>query len=104
MIVSISYAGRLGNHLFQYCAAYIFANKFGFKIISNTVENIFDLPILSGNYFEIPIIEVTDDNFLDLLESPYLNPAHYRFVGYFQLKGFVEKYENDIKKIQKLKL
>jgi len=101
-MISITYAGRLGNNLFQYAAAYIFAKKFNFKISSDIVENIFDLPSLAGDATSNNIINVNDDNFMLLLESKLLEPAHYRFVGYYQNKDFILKYANEIKSLFKL--
>jgi hypothetical protein len=80
-MVSIIYSGRLGNNLFQYVAAYIFAKKFNLKISSNIIENKFGLPTLTGVQNINPTINVDDFNFLSLLDSDYLKPAQYRFVG-----------------------
>ena len=80
-MVSILYGGRLGNNLFQYVAAYIFANKFGFKISSGIVENKFDLPSLTGKVIDGPLIDVDDNNFMSLIKSDKLDDGHYRFVG-----------------------
>lgn len=98
-MVSITYSGRLGNNLFQYVAAYIFAKKFNLKISSGVVENKFDLPVLIGEETNLPIINVDDNNFMELLESEYLTPAHYRFVGYYQNKNFILKYGSEIKSL-----
>lgn len=99
MSVSINYSGRLGNNLFQYVSAYIFAKKFGFKITSNVVENVFNLPTLNGKVFSEQIIEVNDDNFIELLNSDTLEKAHYKFIGYYQLRDFIQQYGNEIKSL-----
>jgi len=101
-MVSIIYSGRLGNNLFQYVAAYIFAKKFNLKISSNIIENKFGLPTLTGVQNINPTINVDDFNFLSLLDSDYLKPAHYRFVGYYQSRDFILKYGSEIKSLFKL--
>jgi hypothetical protein len=101
-MVSIIYSGRLGNNLFQYVAAYIFAKKFKLKISSPIVENKFELPSLTGVQTNNQIIDVKDSNFMSLLESDYLEPAHYRFVGYYQNRDFILKYSSEIKSLFKL--
>lgn len=98
-MVSIIYAGRLGNNLFQYIAAYIFAKKFNFKIVSGVVGNIFNLPTLEGEDINEKVIDVDDNNFMSLLDSETLEPAHYRFIGYYQLKEFILKYKDEIKSL-----
>lgn len=102
MSVSINYSGRLGNNLFQYAAAYLFAKKFGFSLISGVVENSFNIPAISGREVYNPIIEVDDNNFMELLESTNMVDAHYRFIGYYQNKDFILKYRNEIKSLFKL--
>jgi hypothetical protein len=99
MSVSINYSGRLGNNLFQYVAAYIFAKKFNLKISSGVVENKFDLPLLTGEETGGPIIDVDDSNFMRLLESESITPAHYRFVGYYQNRDFILKNRDEIKSL-----
>lgn len=102
-MVTILYSGRLGNNLFQYVAAYIFSRKFNFKINSEIIPNIFDLPLADGIVVENPIIEVDDSNFMSLLESESINDAHYEFVGYYQLKNFILNYRDEIKSLFNLK-
>ena len=101
-MVTISYSGRLGNNLFQYIAAYIFAKKFNLKISSDIVENNFNLPSLENGMVGDTKIDVDDSNFMHLLESNSLELAHYRFVGYYQIKEFIIKYRNEIKSLFKL--
>lgn len=98
-MVSILYSGRLGNNLFQYVAAYIFAKKFNLKISSDVVENKFDLPLLSGESKYGLVIDVDDNNFMTLLESESLEPANYHFIGYYQNKDFILKYGKQIKSL-----
>ena len=104
MNVSIQYSGRLGNNLFQYAAAYIFAKKFGFTIISDVVENTFDLPLLTGSNQGLHTVDVDDNNFMTLLNSDSLEPAHYRFVGYYQNRNFILEYGAEIKSLFNLNL
>lgn len=101
-MVSINYSGRTGNNIFQYVAAYIFAKKFNFKIINNILDNKFDLPSLENGIVGDIKIDVDDSNFMSLLESDSLESAHYRFVGYYQIKEFILKYRNEIKSLFKL--
>lgn len=101
-MVSIIYSGRLGNNLFQYVTAYIFAKKFNLKISPSIFENKFDFPPLIGNQINNPIIDVDDSNFMSFLESDNLQPAHYRFVGYYQNRDFILKYGSEIKSLFKL--
>lgn len=104
MPVSIIYSGRLGNNLFQYAAAYLFAKKFNLNIISNVVNNCFDLPILNNPMlFSSNIIDINDENFMSILESESIERYHYRFVGYYQLKDFILKYQDEIKSLFTLK-
>jgi hypothetical protein len=99
-MVTINYKGRLGNNLFQYIAAYFFAKKFNYSIISNVVENCFTLPQLNGLvYNNNNEIIVNDSNFLDLLNSDTIEQGHYIFDGFFQLKDFVLNYKDKIKSL-----
>lgn len=98
-MVSIIYAGRLGNNYFQYAAAYIFAKKFKLSIITSPISNFFNLPKCEGNTFDNKIVDVDDNNFLELLNSESIEKAHYRFVGFYQIKNFILEYENEIKSI-----
>jgi hypothetical protein len=101
-MVTISYSGRLGNNLFQYIAAYIFAKKFNLKISSDIVANNFNLPLLESGIVGDTKIDVDDSNFMCLLESDSLELAHYHFVGYYQIKEFILKYRHEIKSLFKL--
>lgn len=98
-MVSINYSGRLGNNLFQYVSAYIFAKKFGLNISSNIVENCFNLPIINGYEYNDKIIEIDDNNLVTYLDSEKIEAAHYKFIGYYQLKDFILKYRHDIKSL-----
>lgn len=102
MSVSINYKGRLGNNLFQYIAAYIFAKKFNFSLISNVIENYFNLPQSTGLVYKNNPFIVNDSNFLNLLNSDSIEPRHYKFDGFFQLKDFVLNYKEEIKSLFEL--
>jgi hypothetical protein len=105
-MVSLLYSGRLGNNMIQYFAAYMLAKK------KNLFLNV--QPVTSenfGSYFEIrPLqterlgsnkIEVTDNNFMEILESKEeLN--HYYLNGFFQKKELLEKHEKEIKSFMNL--
>lgn len=102
-MVSIIYAGRLGNNYFQYVAAYIFAKKFNLSLITPPIYNVFILPIIQGNIYDNQVIDVNDDNYLNLLKSDKIENAHYRFVGFYQIKEFILEYRDEIKAIFDLK-
>jgi hypothetical protein len=102
-MVTIQYAGRLGNNLFQYSAAHIFANKFNLTLNTNPPENNFGLSKLNGLINDGKTIIVDDDNFMELLSSDKIDSAHYHFTGYFQLKDFILGYHEEIKKLFNLK-
>ena len=102
-MVSIEYNGGLGNKFFQYVAAYIFAKKFNLNIQTSPTYNSFNLPILEGDKYEDEIIDVDDNNFLVLLKSEKLKNAHYKFIGFYQIKEFILDYRDEIKSIFELK-
>lgn len=100
MSVSIKYMGQLGNNMFQYIAAYVFAKKFNLQIITDPIPTPFKLPILVGNTYSFENkFEVNDSNFLQLLNSDSIEPKHYVFNGFFQIKDFVLNYKNQIKSL-----
>ena len=106
-MVSVNYNGRLGNNMIQYFAAYILAKK------KNLFLNSYPRTSEDFGYYlkikQLPTerkgsnkIEVTDNNFLEILESgEELN--HYHLNGFFQKKELLEKYENEIKSSMDLK-
>jgi hypothetical protein len=99
MSVSIKYNGRLGNNLFQCVAAYFFAKKFNLSITSNIIDNTFKFPQLNGLTYSNHKLIVNDSNFLELLNSETIEPRHYIFDGFFQIKDFVLNYRNEIKSL-----
>jgi hypothetical protein len=48
-MVSINYDGRLGNNLFQYVAAFIFAKKFNLSLNTIFIDGKFKFPQLNGS-------------------------------------------------------
>lgn len=95
-MVTIQYQGRLGNTLIQYVAAYIFAKKFNFNLLTNPPTNYFDLPKHYGETHLSPKIYITDDNFFELINLDKIEPANYIFLGFFQEVSFLEKYRTEI--------
>jgi len=98
-MVSIVYSGRLGNNLFQCVASYIFAKKFNLSITSNIIDNSFKFPQLNGSIYSNDKLIINDSNFLELLNSETIEPRHYIFDGFFQIKDFVLNYRNEIKSL-----
>jgi hypothetical protein len=95
--------GRLGNSIIQYFAAYIFAKKFNLKLNATTkgwdnfdFNSLIKNTIIDGN-IGYNTIELTDENFIEYLERDSLELNKYNFNGYFQIKDFLQNYENDIK-------
>lgn len=83
MGVQVKYQGRLGNHLFQYIAARLFAEKNGLRLLSCLPVN--DVVQCSPRAEGIRIygapIRITDD--YDIFDRAWA-PDHYVFDGYFQ--------------------
>jgi hypothetical protein len=103
-MVTLTYDGRLGNNLIQYVTSLFFAKKhnFYFKIPPNYASNNWDWLIKDYQINGIigkGTIEVNDDNFLTLLNMDNIEPKHYHFYGFFQLKEFFTKYEFEIKSL-----
>ena len=91
--------GRLGNNLIQYFAAYIFSKKFNLKLNVNPTSDFYSIvkdTTIDGNV-GMNTIEINDNNFLSYLENDELELNNYQLNGYFQLKDFLQKYEDDIK-------
>ena len=99
MSVSIKHNGRLGNHLFQNVAAFIFAKKFNLSLNTISVDSQFNLPQLNGSVYTNNKLIVNDSNFLELLNSETIEPRHYIFDGFFQIKDFVLNYREEIKSL-----
>jgi hypothetical protein len=98
-MVSINYDGRLGNNLFQYVAAFLFAKKFNLSLNTIFVDDKFKFPQLNGSVHVDNKLIVNDSNFLELLNSDTIEPRHYIFNGFFQIKDFVLNYKNEIKSL-----
>jgi hypothetical protein len=99
MSVSINYNGRLGNHLFQYVAAFIFAKKFNLSLNTIFVDDKFKFSQLNRSVHGDNKLIVNDSNFLELLNSETIESRHYIFDGFFQIKDFVLNYKNEIKSL-----
>lgn len=92
--------GRLGNNLFQYVAAYLFAKKFNLNVTTGPINTPFKLPKLNGIAYDAKNRkEINDSNFLDFLNHETIEPQHYVFNGFFQIKEFVLNYKNEIKSL-----
>lgn len=102
-MVTIVYQGRLGNNLFQYAAAYIFARKFGFALSARMPNSIFELPLPTTTGIEKSdsllreTIEVGNENFMALLRQDSVKNAHYRFKGFYQLRDFILEHGDEIR-------
>lgn len=102
-MITVKYNGRLGNQIFQYLAASVFAKKYNLYLdfVNKQVGGYRNLSLLlkqvSGdNKFYTPEIEINDSNFLDYLNRDNVEPCHYIFTGFFQLKDFITNYEIEI--------
>lgn len=98
-MVSINYNGRLGYNLFQYVAAFIFAKKFNLSLNTISIDGNSKFPQLNGSVHVDNKLIVNDSNFLELLNSDTIEPRHYIFNGFFQIKDFVLNYKNEIKSL-----
>jgi hypothetical protein len=95
-MITVKYNGRLGNQIFQYLAASIFSIKHNLYLEFNEKLNPILTHISGDNYFTNSIVEINDNNFLDYLNRDNIEPCHYIFNGFFQLKDFITNYENEI--------
>lgn len=96
-MITIRYEGRLGNNLFQYVAAFIFAKKNNIKICTDPPDTMFNLLTCEGEIYNSDnVIEINDDNFLHYLYKDTVEKARYHFNGYFQLKDFVLNFRREI--------
>lgn len=122
-MVTIEYGTylRLGNLMFMWAAASFFCDKHNYKLNMplsfpkfknkpddpEPVSTGFGEPnssikiqVFSGaKEFAGPVIPVNDQNYMDLLYSPYVSDAHYRFVDYFQLKPLLINHKQNIKNL-----
>lgn len=120
-MVTIDYGvnNRLGNMLFNRVAAWVFAKKHNYFISAeNTLPKFKNSeedrePVSTGfgeawcdlkvsltsgtKSFSGPIVCVTEQNYLQLLESDNVPDAHYHFCDYFQIPEFLLKYEKEIR-------
>lgn len=103
-MVTLAFDGRLGNNLFQYVASLFFAKKYNLDFKTPPGYSNSDWGLLIKDYQINGIIgkgtiEVNDDNFLTLLNMDNIEPQHYHFNGFFQLKEFFTNYEFEIKSL-----
>jgi hypothetical protein len=105
-MVSINYAGRLGNNMLQYAAAKIFSNKFKIKLSTPAISggiNFTKLLIINDDSdfesYQNKTIIVNNQNFLELLSKEKCDPANYIFEDFFQIKEFILNYTVNIKNI-----
>ena len=100
-MVSVNYNGRLGNNLIQFLAGYLLSRKKGL-MFSNRIGNINNLIKhdieISGKIFT-DLCEVNDENFISILEDERIGGKHFYLNGFFQTKGFLEKYEEVLKSV-----
>lgn len=95
-MISIRYEGRLGNCLFQYSAARIFAQKFGLRISrdSNTYLAKMAGPLVNyvqdGIEIHSPVIVLDDSNYFQLLGSDSVPQAHYVLSSGMQNPTFIQ--------------
>lgn len=83
MGVQVRYQGRLGNHLFQYIAARLFAEENDLRLLSCLPPNdvVRDAARLDGRRIYGPPVAITDER--DVFDGSW-PPGHYVFDGYFQ--------------------
>lgn len=83
MGVQVKYQGRLGNNLFQYIAARLFAEANNLKLLSILPENdvVQCSPRKDGNRIYGAPVPITDEH--DIFNGLWIQ-AHYAFDGYFQ--------------------
>jgi hypothetical protein len=104
-MITVKYYGRLGNQIFQYIAASIFSEKHNLYLDFQTEQlggyrnlSLLLKHISGENKNEFPIVEINDFNFLEYLNRDSIEPCHYIFNGFFQLRDFIINYENEILK------
>lgn len=101
-MVTINYGGRLGNNLFQYVSAYLFARKFNLSLMTPPAYNGLNFgDLLISKNFQGEInnsynIIITDNNFLEYLKKKDIPKAHYIFSDYFQIKKYIIEFEKEI--------
>lgn len=121
--IDYGYYNRLGNIMFMWAAAVVFCKKHNFKLnmpktlpaFKNKPED--PEPVSTGfgestcsvqvecpegaRFFEQPVIQVDNKNYMELLKAGYVMDARYFFADYFQIKEFILEYRNDIRNVYK---
>ena len=95
-MIEVEYLGRLGNNLFQYCFGRIAALQLHWAL---KVSPLAGFPrtreLISGNSYDSPIDEVTDDN-CDRSALMDGRPRRIRLKGFFQRHEFYRPYRAEI--------
>lgn len=96
-MISIKYEGRLGNCLFQYAAARVFAQKFGLRISHESNHYLARMAgdlvkyVEEGMQIYGPVIILDDSNYFQLLVSDSVPQAHYVLSSGMQNPTFIQK-------------
>lgn len=101
MPVAIRWSGRLGNNLFQYAMARLFAEKRNFKLITPWCRPEFlelRWPCVSGalEFTTFPEIEINDTNCEDYMQREWVDGGSYLFTAYSQYAYLLEPHRERI--------
>ena len=116
-MVSTAYGGRLGNNMFQYAVAHIFARKHNLKMDTrpahggdfNGIQFFSDF----GAYFNIdtntgtnaflepdyPVHLIYDQDLMHLMSFDTVTTGHYVFEDWLQIPEFVIQYRQEMKNV-----
>lgn len=102
MGVQVRYQGRLGNHLFQYIAARLFAEENGLRLLSCLPPNdvVQCSPRVEGQRIYGAPTVITDE--YDIFDRPW-RPDHYVFDGYFQRSAWYHARREKVLKMVELR-
>jgi hypothetical protein len=95
-MVDVVYEGRMGNHLFKYFVAYLFAKKHNLNFstdgfgINQFIKN-FGLPTKVDGIVGDEFFEIYDSTYEQLYYSESVELKRYVLKNYFQLGNFFEK-------------
>jgi len=95
MSVTTKFNGRLGNNLFQYTLARLYAEQHGLKLITkwNNGQYFRTTEPMTGESISGPIFNITDNNYEEF--SGTRHQAH--FSGYFQRSKWYKPHRDKIK-------